>query len=145
MALFQQLCQALVVLLVLLHGPEELLLGLGHGGNLGGQHKLKAVLLHIALALHAEGGDAVAGNLGQQGAGHPLDAKGEAGVLNGAFVANGMEHLQKRGRLLLGKALVHRVDVRGGVAQLGGAGHGLFRLWRIGQKLYLHVIHPFRW
>ena len=37
------------------------------------------------------------------------------------------------------------VDVRGGVAQLGGAGHGLFRLWRMGQKLYLHVIHPFRW
>ena len=84
------------------------------------------------------------GNLGQQGPGHPLDSKGEAGVLDGALMSDGIEHLQKGGGLLLRQPLVHCVDVRRGIAQLGGAGHRLLRLRRIGQQLYLHPAHPFR-
>ncbi len=73
----------------------------------------------------------MARQLCQQGPGHPLYAEGEAGVLDGALVAQFGEHIDKGTGLFLCKALHHRVYVRGGVAELGGAGHGALGVGRI--------------
>ena len=69
----------------------------------------------------------MAGDLGQQGTADPLDAKGEAGVLNGAGMAQVAEHGQELGRFLLSQAVQQVGDMGIGVAELGRCRHHLFR------------------
>ena len=82
---------------VLLHRPDIFLPGLRDALDLRGQNVFKHIFLDIALALYAEGGHAVAGHLSQKGAGHPLDAKGKACVLNRALVSDLRQHFHKGG------------------------------------------------
>ena len=94
-ALFQLLHKVEVALGILVHALEESRLCLGDGLDLGRDDVAEIVQTDVPLALDAEGRDAVAGDLGQQGAAHPLDAEGEAGVLDGAGVAHVAEHGQE--------------------------------------------------
>ena len=98
-ALFQLVGKVKVAFGVLVHALKESRLCLRDGFDLRRHHIAEIVQAHIALALHAEGCDAVAGDLGQQGTADPLDAKGEAGVLDGAGVAQVAEHGQELCRL----------------------------------------------
>ena len=63
--------------------------------NFRGNHITEIFQPHIALALHTETCNAVAGDLCQKGAGNALDAKGKAGMFNGAGVAEVIQLLQK--------------------------------------------------
>ena len=125
--------------LALLHSADVLLFRLGNRGDLRGQHVFKLPLRHVPLALHAERGDAMAGQLGQQRPGHALHAKGEAGVLNRAFVADLRQHIHEGVGLFFGESLPHGVDGGGGITQLGGTGHRFFRLWGVGKQGNLHA------
>jgi len=144
-ALFQLVGKVKVAFGVLVHALKESRLCLRDGLDLRRHHIAEIVQAHIALALHAEGCDAVAGDLGQQGTADPLDAKGEAGVLDGAGVAQVAEHGQELCRLFLGQAVQQVGDVGVGVAQLGGSRHHLFRLRGMGDQTNCHhfcVIPP---
>ena len=87
----------------------------------------------------------MAGDLRQQSAADPLDAKGEAGMFNGAGMAQIAEHGQELRGLFLGQAVQQVGDVGVGVAQLGGSRHHLFRLRGMGDQTNCHhfcVIPP---
>ena len=99
--------QGEIVLIAPLHGALIELHGFGVPGDLRRGNKGEGPLLdlHIALGLDAVGGQPVAGDLGQERAGDPLDGKGEVGVLDGALVPDLGEHLQKALGLFFGEAL----------------------------------------
>ncbi len=140
MALFQLLHKVEVALCVLVHALDEGRLCLGDGLDLGRDDIAEIVQTDIPLALDAEGRDAVAGDLSQQGAADALDAKGEAGVLDGAGVAYIAEHGQEAGRLLLIQSIQQVGDVGVGVAELRGRSHHFFRLRGMGDQSNGHHI-----
>ena len=63
--------------------------------NFRGNHITEIFQPHIALALNTETCNAVTGDLCQKGAGNALNAKGKAGMFNGAGVAEVIQLLQK--------------------------------------------------
>jgi hypothetical protein len=130
--------------LIFLHGLQKLFLCFGNRLDLRRQDKGKGILPNIPLALDAEGGKPVPGDLRQKRPGHPFDAKGEAGVLDGAFMADGGKVIQKGRNLFLRQPFVQSIDIRRGIAQLRGAGHSLFRLRRISKQLYQHFLFSFQ-
>ncbi len=87
----------------------------------------------------------MAGDLGQQGPGHALNAKGEAHMFHRALMAQTVEHVEKALRFFRGQALIYRVDVRGGIAELGRAGHGPLRVRGVGQQFYIHRVLLVLW
>ena len=90
----------------------------------GGDDVAKAALVaDVTLALHAEAGNAVPGQLGQQ---HPADAfcqKGKGGVFQHAFVAHIHQSFQKALLILPGHLLHQRIHITAGIAQSGAQGH----------------------
>ena len=102
-----------------------------HGGR---GHIFKLIQPHIALALHAEAGNAVPGDLRQQAAAHTLNGKGKAGVLGGTFVAHTGQHPHKIRTFFGGKPIQQVVNVCVGVAELCGGRHNLFRLRRMSDQ-----------
>ncbi len=80
----------------------------------------------------------MAGDLRQQGAADPLDAKGEAGMLDGAGMAQVAEHGQELRRFLLGEPIQQVGDVGVGVAELCRSRHHLFRLRRMSDQSDSH-------
>ena len=126
-AFFQFVGKVEVALCVLFHAGKESFLCFRDGFDLGRYHIAEIVQPHIALALHTEGCNAVAGDLRQQSAADPLDAKGEAGMFNGAGMAQIAEHGQELRGLFLGQAVQQVGDVRIGIAELCRCSHHLFR------------------
>ena len=88
MGLLQAVDQFQIAAGVIVHRVDELRLCLRDGGNLRRDDIAEILQADIPLALHAEAGNAVAGHLGQEGAGDPLDAKGEAGMFDGTGVSH---------------------------------------------------------
>ena len=127
MAFFQLVGKVEVALCVLFHAGKESFLCFRDSFDLGRYHIAEIVQPHIALALHTEGCNAVAGDLRQQSAADPLDAKGEAGMFNGAGMAQIAEHGQELRGLFLGQAVQQVGDVRIGIAELCRCSHHLFR------------------
>ena len=80
----------------------------------------------------------MAGDLRQEGAGHALDAEGEAGVLNGAGMADIGKFLQKGGGLLGGQALQQSIDMRVRVAELGCGCYGALGVVGMGDQFNQH-------
>ncbi len=78
------------------------------------------------------------GDLGKKSPADPLQAEGEGGVFQGAFVAQLPQHPEEGLGLFRGEALHHRVDGGGAVAELGGGGHRLFRVGGVGDEGYFH-------
>ena len=144
MPLLQLMGKVEVAPRILLHTGKESRLCFRDSLDLRGRHIAEIIQTHIALALHAEGRDAVPGDLSKQGAADPLDAKGKAGVLDGAGMAKVAEHSQELCRLFLGQAVQQVGDVGVGVAQLGGSRHHLFRFRGVGDQTNSHhrVILP---
>ena len=136
---FQELGQLFVMALILFHGTQVFFLGFGNGFDFRRHHKLKCLFAHIALALHAVGSDAVAGDLCQQRTGNTLDAKGKAGMFDGAFVADFRKHIQEGSGLLFCKAVQDGLDGGGRIAKFGGTGDQGLRHRRISKKLNLHI------
>lgn len=73
--LLQLMSEVKIALGVLFHAGKESGFCFRDGFDLRGRHIAEIIQTHIALALHAEGRDAVPGDLGKQGAADPLDAK----------------------------------------------------------------------
>ena len=71
-------------------------------------------------------------------AGYPFNAKGKAGMLNGAGMAKIRELLQKRGGLFRGQPVQQCFNVRIGIAQLGCGGHCLFGIMGMGDQRNQH-------
>ena len=128
--------------LVLLHRPDIFLPGLRDALDLRGQNVFKHIFLDIALALYAEGGHAVAGHLSQKGAGHPLDAKGKACVLNRALVSDLRQHFHKGGGFFRRKPFIDFIDFRRGITQLCRRRDGLLWHRRMSQKRNLCQKNP---
>ena len=137
-AVFQLLGKVKVALSVLVHALHKGGFCLGDGLDLRRDDVVKIVQPDIPLALDAEGCDAVPGDLGQQGAADPLDAKSEAGVLDGAGMAQVAEHRQKPGRFFLGQAVQQVGDMGIGVAELCGRSHHPFGVRRVGDQTNGH-------
>ena len=127
-----------VTLGVLVHALDKSRLCFRDGFDLRRHHIAEVVQTHIALALHAEGRDAMACDLGKQGAADPLDAKGEAGMLDGAGVAEVAKHSQELCGLFLVQPVQQVGDVGVGIAELCGGGHHLFRLRSMGDQTNCH-------
>ena len=123
---------------VVVHRSDKLGLGFGDGLDLRRDDIAEIFEPDIALALHAEAADAVAGDLRQEGAGHTLDAEGEAGVLNGAGMADIGKFLQKGGGLLGGQALQQSIDMRVRVAELGCGCYGALGVVGMGDQFNQH-------
>ena len=119
---------------VLVHALDKSSLCLGDGLDLGRDHIAEVVQPNIPLALDAERRDPVPGDLRQQGAADALDAKGEAGVLDGAGMTQIAEHIQKPGCLFLVQSIQQIGDVRIGIAELGRCCHHLFRFRGMGDQ-----------
>ena len=134
MALLQLLHQVQIPAGILLHTLQKSLLCSRHCLDLRGHHIAEVIQTHIALALYAEGRNAVAGDLCQQRAADPLDAKGKAGVLDGAGMAQVAEHFQKTRGLFLIQAIQQVWDMGIRVAELGRSGHHLLRLGGMGDQ-----------
>ena len=145
MALLQLFHEVEVARRILVHAGEKGFLRFGDGLDLRRDDITKVVQPDIALALHTERCDAVAGDLGQQGAADALDAKGEAGMFYGAGVAKVAEHGQEAGRLLLGQAVQQVGDVGVGIAELRRRGHHLFRLRRMRDQSDCHHLSFLRY
>ena len=129
MPFLQHRGNAAVVLRLFGHGllkGRQTLRVLFHGGR---GHILKLIQPHITLALYAEAGNAVPGDLRQQTAAHALNGKGKAGVLGGAFMAHAGQHPHKIRTFFGGKPIQQVINVRIGVAEFCGGRHNLFRLW----------------
>ena len=128
MAVLQLFCKIQVALRILIHALKKGCLCLRDGPDLRRDDIVEVVQPDIPLALDTEGCDAVPGDLGQQGAAHTLNAKGEAGMFNGAGMAQIAEHGQELRGLFLGQAVQQVGDVRIGIAELCRCSHHLFRL-----------------
>ena len=126
-AVLQLFCKVQVALRILIHALKKGCLCLRDGLDLRRDDIVEVVQPDIPLALDTEGCDAVPGDLSQQGAAHTLNAKGEAGMFNGAGMAQVAEHGQELGRFLLGQAVQQVGDMGIGVAELGRCRHHLFR------------------
>ena len=144
MPLLQLMGKVEITLGVLLHAGEESRLCFRDGFDLRGRHIVEIIQTHIALALHAEGRDAVPGDLGKQSAADPLDAKGEAGMLDGACVTKVTEHGQEFCSFFLVQPIQKVGDVGVGIAELCGSRHHLFRFRGVGDQTNSHhrVILP---
>ena len=123
---------------ILVHGLHELRLCFGDFLNFRRDHVAEVLQTHIALALHAERGNAVPCHLCKKRAGYPFNAKGKAGMLNGAGMAKIRELLQKRGGLFRGQPVQQCFDVRIGIAQLSRGGHCLFGIMGMGDQRNQH-------
>ena len=84
------------------------------------------------------------GDLGKQGAADPLDAKGEAGVLDGACVTKVTKHGQEFCSFFLIQPVQKVGDMGVGVTELCGSRHHLFRFRGVGNQTNNHhrVILP---
>ena len=133
-----------ITLGVLFHAGKESGFCFWDGFDLRGRHIAEIIQTHIALALHTEGRDAVPGDLGKQGAADPLDAKGEAGVLDGACVTKVTEHGQEFCSFFLVQPVQKVGDMGVGVTELCGSRHHLFRFRGVGDQTNSHhrVILP---
>ena len=138
MGILQRVDELEVFFCVVVHRSDELGLGFGDGLDLRRDDIAEIFEPDIALALHAEAADAVAGDLRQEGAGHALDAEGEAGVLNGAGMADIGKFLQKGGGLLGGQALQQGIDMRVRVAELGCGCYGALGVVGMGNQFNQH-------
>ena len=144
MPLLQLVGKVEVALGILLHAGKESSLCFRDSLDLRRRHIAEIIQTHIALALHAEGRDAVPGDLGKQGAADPLDAKGKAGVLNGAGMTKVTEHGQEFCSFFLVQPIQKVGDVGIGIAELCGSRHHLFRFRGVGDQTNSHhrVILP---
>ena len=142
--LLQLMGKVEITLGVLLHTGKESGLCFRDGLDLRRRHIAEIIQTHIALALHAEGRDAVPGDLGKQGAADSLDAKGKAGVLDGAGMAKVTEHGQEFCSFFLVQPIQKVGDVGVGIAELCGSRHHLFRFRGVGDQTNSHhrVILP---
>ena len=103
--------------------------------NGGGNHVAEAVLVaDVPLALHAEAGDAVPGQLGQQHAADALDQKREGHVFQHAFVPHAHQLFQKSLLILPGHLLHQLVHIAPGIAQPGSQRDLRLRVRRVAQK-----------
>jgi len=127
-----------ITLGILLHAGKKSRLCFRDSFDLRGRHIAEIIQTHIALALHAEGRNAVPGNLGKQGAADPLDAKGEAGVLDGAGMTKVTEHGQEFCSFFLVQPIQKVGDVGVGIAELCGSCHHLFRFRGMGDQTNSH-------
>lgn len=119
--------QTAVCPLRLVHRLHKERLGLRVFFNFRGNHVIKPVLYHIPLALYAEGSDTVAGDLGEQSAGHSFDAEGEGSVLDGGLVPDFRKHVHKACGFFRGHTVKDLVEMGGGVAETGRRRHRPFR------------------
>ena len=83
------------------------------------------------------------GDLGQQGTADALDAEGEAGMFNGAGMAQIAEHGQEAGSLFLIQPVQQVGDVGVGVAELRRSRHDLLRLRRMCYQSDSHQFFSF--
>ena len=132
---FQRVDKLQILARIVIHRGNELCLCLRDCLNLRRDDIAEVLQADIALALHAEAGQTVAGDLRQEGAGNTLNAKGEAGVLNGAGVANIVQALQEGLRLFRRQAVQQRLNMGVRIAELCRGGNGLFRVIRMGNEL----------
>ena len=103
--------------------------------NGGGNDVAEAVLVaDVPLALHAEAGDAVPGQLGQQHAADALDQKREGHVFQHAFVPHAHQLFQKSLLILPGHLLHQLVHIAPGIAQPGSQRDLRLRVRRVAQK-----------
>ena len=144
MPLLQLMSEVKITLGVLFHAGKESGFCFRDGFDLRGRHIAEIIQTHIALALHTEGRNAVPGDLGKQGAADPLDAKGKAGVLDGACVTKVTEHGQKFCSFFLVQPVQKVGDMGVGVTELCGSRHHLFRFRGVGDQTNSHhrVILP---
>ena len=144
MPLLQLMGKVEVAFCILFHAGKESGFCFRDGFDLRGRHIAEIIQTHIALALHAEGRNAVPGDLGKQGAADPLDAKGEAGVLDGAGMTKVTEHGQEFCSFFLVQPVQKVGDVGVGIAELCGSRHHLFRFRGVGDQTNSHhrVILP---
>ena len=144
MPLLQLVGKVEIALGVLFHAGKESRLCFRDGLDLRGRHIAEIIQTHIALALHAKGSDAVPGDLGKQSTADPLDAKGKAGVLDGAGMAKVTEHGQEFCSFFLVQPIQKVGDVGVGIAELCGSRHHLFRFRGMGDQMNSHhrVILP---
>ena len=133
-----------ITLGVLFHAGKESGFCFRDGFDLRGRHIAEIIQTHIALALHAEGRNAVPGDLGKQGAADSLDAKGKAGVLDGTGMAKVAEHGQEFCSFFLVQPIQKVGDVGIGIAELCSSSHNLFRFRGVGDQTNSHhrVILP---
>ena len=144
MAVFQFLHEVEVAPGVLVHALDKRRLCLGDGLDLGRDDVAEIIQTDVPLTLDAEGRDAVPGDLGKQGAADPLDAKGEAGVLDGAGMTKVTEHGQEFCSFFLVQPIQKVGDMGVGVTELCGSRHHLFRFRGVGDQTNSHhrVILP---
>ena len=144
MPLLQLMGKIKIALSILLHTGKEGCLCFRYSLDLRGRHIAEIIQTHIALALHAEGRDAMPGDLGKQGAADPFDTKGEAGVLDGAGMTKITEHGQEFCSFFLVQPVQKVGDMGVGVAELCGSRHHLFRFRGVGDQTNSHhrVILP---
>ena len=144
MPLLQLMGKIEITLGVLLHTGKEGSLCFRDSLGLRGRHIAEIIQTHIALALHAEGRDAMPGDLGKQCAADSLDAKSKAGVLDGAGVAKVAEHGQEFCSFFLVQPVQKVSDVCIGIAELCSSRHNLFRFRGVGDQTNSHhrVILP---
>ena len=135
MGVFQRVDKLQILARIVIHRGNELCLCLRDGLNLRRDDIAEVLQADIALALHAEAGQTVAGDLRQESAGDALNAKGEAGVLNGAGVADIVQALQEGLRLFRRQAVQQRLNMGVRIAELCRGGNGLFRVIRMGNEL----------
>ena len=90
---------------------------------------------YIALALNAEGGNAVAGELGQQHAAHALGKEGEGNVLQNAFMPHGHDLFHKGALIFFLNGGQQFIQIAAGVAQAGAEGGQGFGLHGVAHQL----------
>ncbi|MPN63823.1 hypothetical protein SDC9_211589 [bioreactor metagenome] len=119
-----------------------LILGQGLGAQSldGGRHHIaKAVFIaDVALALDAEAGDPVAGDLGQQRPADPLQQEGKARMLQHALMAHFHEFAQKGLLILLGYQAKQRIHIAARIAKARAKGDQLFGMY--GGAYQLHPL-----
>ena len=144
MPLLQLVGKVEVALGILFHAGKEGSLCFRDRLDLRGCHKAEVIQPDIALALHAEGRDAMPGDLGKQCAADPLDAKSKAGVLDGAGVTEVAEHGQEFCSFFRVQSVQQVGDVGIGIAEFCGSSHNFFRLRGVGDQTNSHhrVILP---
>ena len=107
----------------------------------GGRHDIVKILGqgNIALALHAEGGDAVTRQLRQQRAADTLNRKGKGGVLQHRHMAGLHDSFQKCALILGRYPLAQGVNIGFGIAQLCAQGAYLLGQGRVGNQFHMQM------